>query len=221
MVERFRPGTRVTSQTGNMGDTQRERVDRHSCHGRNAAFERASERASAVYRGKCRRPRKRVSELCELFGISRKQAHNWKARYDTGGSEGLVDRLRAPHSHARAASPELAQLVVGAQETSHLGPCKAARGSEKNGTLRRLRCRWRPRSRDTSQTRMGNGAARGVHRSEPKERFLLGPQRRVGRTDVGLSRLRARFTPDVGSGPLRIVRPDAARGFVGPPAMVA
>jgi len=41
-------------------------------------------------------------ELCERFGISRKQGYKWKQRYETGGVEALADRSRAPHSHPHA-----------------------------------------------------------------------------------------------------------------------
>jgi len=34
-------------------------------------------------------------ELCERFGISRKQGYKWKERYDQGGVEALADRSRA------------------------------------------------------------------------------------------------------------------------------
>ena len=37
-------------------------------------------------------------ELCERFGISRKQGYKWKQRYDQGGVEALADRSRAPRS---------------------------------------------------------------------------------------------------------------------------
>jgi putative transposase len=41
-------------------------------------------------------------ELCERFGISRKQGYKWKERYALGGVEALADRSRAPHSHPHA-----------------------------------------------------------------------------------------------------------------------
>jgi transposase-like protein len=44
-------------------------------------------------------------ELCERFGISRKQGHKWRERYEASGVQGLVDRSRAPHSHPHAVSP--------------------------------------------------------------------------------------------------------------------
>ena len=41
-------------------------------------------------------------ELCERFGISRKQRYKWRKRYESGGLEGMKDRSRAPHSHPHA-----------------------------------------------------------------------------------------------------------------------
>jgi putative transposase len=54
-------------------------------------------------------------ELCERFGISRKQGYKWKERYELGGVEALADRSRAPHSHPYAVSTEIAELVVAAR----------------------------------------------------------------------------------------------------------
>src|SRR5215216_4357009 len=39
-----------------------------------------------------------VSELAARFGISRKTAYKWIARYQTDGIDGLHDHSRAPHS---------------------------------------------------------------------------------------------------------------------------
>ena len=54
-------------------------------------------------------------ELCERFGISRKQGYKWKERYELGGVEALADRSRAPHSHPHAVSADVAELVVAAR----------------------------------------------------------------------------------------------------------
>ena len=43
-------------------------------------------------------------ELCEDFGISRKQGYKWRQRYEEGGVTALVERSRAPHSHPHAVS---------------------------------------------------------------------------------------------------------------------
>lgn len=54
-------------------------------------------------------------ELCERFGISRKQGYKWKERYEEGGVAALVDRSRAPHSHAHAVSEDVQQLLLAAR----------------------------------------------------------------------------------------------------------
>jgi transposase InsO family protein len=54
-------------------------------------------------------------ELCERFGISRKQGYKWKERYEAGGVLGLADRSRAPHTHPHAVSREIQQLLVAAR----------------------------------------------------------------------------------------------------------
>jgi transposase InsO family protein len=56
-------------------------------------------------------------ELCERFGISRKQGYKWKERYDGGGVMALADRSRAPHSHPQAVSADVVQLLVNARKT--------------------------------------------------------------------------------------------------------
>ena len=64
-------------------------------------------------------------ELCERFGISRKQGYKWKQRYETGGVEALADRSRAPHSHPHAVSSEVEELLVAARKKHRLwGPRK-------------------------------------------------------------------------------------------------
>jgi transposase InsO family protein len=40
-----------------------------------------------------------VSEVCRRYGVSRKTAYKWLARYEQGGVEALGDRSRAPHRH--------------------------------------------------------------------------------------------------------------------------
>ena len=56
------------------------------------------------------------TELCERFGISRKQGYQWKERYEQGGVEGLAERSRAPLSHPQAISSDVAQLLVNARK---------------------------------------------------------------------------------------------------------
>ena len=64
-------------------------------------------------------------ELCSRFGISRKTAYKWIARYDEGGVKQLVDRSRAPHSHPRAVSVEVvAECLRVRQKHPRWGPRK-------------------------------------------------------------------------------------------------
>jgi putative transposase len=46
-------------------------------------------------------------EICERFGISRKQGYKWKERYEAGGVRAPEDRSRAPHSHPHAVPAEV------------------------------------------------------------------------------------------------------------------
>ena len=55
-------------------------------------------------------------ELCERFGISRKQGYKWKERYEDGGVEALVERSRAPHCHPHAVASEVVHLLVTARK---------------------------------------------------------------------------------------------------------
>jgi len=56
------------------------------------------------------------AELCERFGISRKQGYKWKERYEAGGVGALVDRSRAPHFHPHAVTAEVVQLMLAARK---------------------------------------------------------------------------------------------------------
>jgi putative transposase len=55
-----------------------------------------------------------MSELCRIFGVSRKTGYKWLARYRQGGTPGLEDRSRAPHRRActvgEAVKAELLEL---------------------------------------------------------------------------------------------------------------
>lgn len=56
------------------------------------------------------------TELCERFGISRKQGYKWVERYEEDGVEGLADRSRAPHTHPLAVSEPLVERIVAARK---------------------------------------------------------------------------------------------------------
>ena len=42
-----------------------------------------------------------MSQLCRLFGFSRKLGYKWKARFEREGKRGLRDRTRRPHGSPR------------------------------------------------------------------------------------------------------------------------
>jgi transposase InsO family protein len=55
------------------------------------------------------------TELCERFGISRKQGYKWRERYEAGGLEALKDRSRAPRSHPHAVAEAVGELIFEAR----------------------------------------------------------------------------------------------------------
>ena len=52
------------------------------------------------------------SELCRLFGISRKTGYKQLRRYEEGGWDALEDRPRAAHSHPNATDEELVEQLI-------------------------------------------------------------------------------------------------------------
>src|ERR1043165_4821412 len=74
-----------------------------------------------------------VAALCRAFGVSRKTAYKWLARYEAEGPSGLEDRPRAVRTHPNAISADVAALVERARrEHPTRGPRKLTPG---------LRCR--------------------------------------------------------------------------------
>jgi len=55
--------------------------------------------------------RQGVAYLCRSFGISRKTAYKWKARFLEGGRRGLVERSRRPRNSPGQTSPQWVQRV--------------------------------------------------------------------------------------------------------------
>jgi transposase len=55
------------------------------------------------------------TELCERFGISRKQGYKWKSRYEAGGVTALKDLSRSPHNHPRRIESEVVELLLSAR----------------------------------------------------------------------------------------------------------
>src|SRR5262245_16754340 len=53
-----------------------------------------------------------VTELCQRFGISRKTAYKWIARFKVDGAAGLQNQSRRPHSSPEKADAEIVQHVL-------------------------------------------------------------------------------------------------------------
>lgn len=75
-----------------------------------------------------------MSQLCALYGVSRKTGYKWLHRFFETGIQGLSDRTRAPHTNPRAVTPEVAELIVQEREAHpHWGAAKLlARLSERH-----------------------------------------------------------------------------------------
>jgi hypothetical protein len=52
------------------------------------------------------------AEVCERFGIGRKQGYESEERYEQASVQVLVDQSRAPHSHPNTVSAAVVQLMV-------------------------------------------------------------------------------------------------------------
>jgi transposase-like protein len=66
-----------------------------------------------------------MADLCREFGVSRKTAYKWVARYRTDGPAGLADRSRAPLSHpARLDSVVVEAVLQARREHPHWGARK-------------------------------------------------------------------------------------------------
>lgn len=53
-----------------------------------------------------------LAELARLFGISRKTAYKWLARYELEGWSGLQERSSAPHSNSRSPTDEIVARLL-------------------------------------------------------------------------------------------------------------
>ena len=53
-----------------------------------------------------------MTELAEQYGISRKTAYKWVARYDAEGAGGLIERSRRPHHSPTATDDDVAEALV-------------------------------------------------------------------------------------------------------------
>jgi transposase-like protein len=57
-------------------------------------------------------PGANVAELARRYGVSRKTAHKWIARYREGGDEALVDHPRRPRRSPGRTPPEVEAAVL-------------------------------------------------------------------------------------------------------------
>lgn len=66
-----------------------------------------------------------MTELCAVYGISRKTGYKWLERYEARGVAGLRDGSRARRTQARRTDPRLAALAIALrQRHPHWGPRK-------------------------------------------------------------------------------------------------
>lgn len=69
-----------------------------------------------------------MTELCEIYGVSRKTGYKWLKRYEQDGMEGLQDLSRAPQEHPNAVAPETEEAIVELkQQRPNWGPKKLLR----------------------------------------------------------------------------------------------
>jgi transposase InsO family protein len=66
----------------------------------------------AKFIGDARRGHFSMVELCDRYGISRKTAYKWLARYEDGGARALQDQPRLPHFRPNRTDPELVQALL-------------------------------------------------------------------------------------------------------------
>ena len=57
-----------------------------------------------------------LSDLCKIFGISRKTGYKWIERYEEKGLVALADQNRAPHFHPNAVDEEIVRLILSERE---------------------------------------------------------------------------------------------------------
>ena len=95
------------------------------------------------------RSEKSVSQWCRIFGISRKTAYKWKARFLSDGRKGLADRKRRPHRMPRRLGNKWLQRIRWLhQKRATWGPKKVAAWFGRQGWRTpawRTIARWRKR----------------------------------------------------------------------------
>jgi putative transposase len=65
-----------------------------------------------------------ITQLHELYGVSRKTIYKWIARYKQNGSSGLENRPSAPVNHPNATSPEIVSQIINTRIRYKWGPKK-------------------------------------------------------------------------------------------------
>jgi transposase InsO family protein len=66
-----------------------------------------------------------MTELCEIFGVSRKTGYKWLKRYEEFAMEGLRELSRAPHEHPNAVASDIEAAIVDLkQQRTRRGPKK-------------------------------------------------------------------------------------------------
>lgn len=57
-----------------------------------------------------------ITEIAEMYGVSRKTVHKWVGRFRTNGRGGLEELSRAAHSHPNTTAPELVAIIVAVKQ---------------------------------------------------------------------------------------------------------
>ena len=66
-----------------------------------------------------------ITQLSEIYGVSRNTIYKWIERYKQGGNEGLTDRISAPRRHPNATSLEIGRELTDFKiQHKHWGPKK-------------------------------------------------------------------------------------------------
>src|SRR5437762_13260892 len=65
-----------------------------------------------------------ISELAEIYGVSRKTVYKWLGRHEEHGLEGLNDVSRRPHHSPHQVTAEMEAAIVAARHRWRWGPGK-------------------------------------------------------------------------------------------------
>lgn len=66
----------------------------------------------ALFVREAQRGKVTLTQLCDLFGVSRKTGYKWLKRHEDGGKAALADRSRRPASNANAIRPRVVDRLV-------------------------------------------------------------------------------------------------------------